>query len=274
MPAATGTNIKWYSASTGGTALPSTTVLVNGSTYYATQTVNGCESTSRLAVNVTLNNPTVTASNITVCPGQSTTLTALTGNSSTNACSNFSNSLIQGLKAWYPFCGNANDLSGNNLNGNVSGAQLSTDRFGNLNSAYSFANNQQITIPGTESQNHYPLTISLWYNPANQPVGAQTNVFSKYVAASWNGFQILYGDNTNVPNNGTNLNNGFGTQSWYARNISNRVIGYYGSPGFLQSNVNINTWYHYVFVLDSTGGKIYVNGQLVSTDTWDGTPGA
>ena len=148
-------------------------------------------------------------------------MTASTGNSSTNACSNFSNSLIQGLKAWYPFCGNANDLSGNNLNGNVSGAQLSTDRFGNLNSAYSFANNQQITIPGTESQNHYPLTISLWYNPANQPVGAQTNVFSKYVPASWNGFQILYGDNTNVPNNGTNLNNGFGTQSWYARNISN-----------------------------------------------------
>jgi hypothetical protein len=48
--AATGTGIKWYDASTGGNLLPSTTVLVNGQHYYASQTVNGCESTTRLDV--------------------------------------------------------------------------------------------------------------------------------------------------------------------------------------------------------------------------------
>ncbi len=84
---ATGTNIKWYATSTGGTALASTTALVNGTTYYASQTVNGCESTTRLAVTVTLNNPTVSASATTVCSGQPTTLTATPGVSST---SNFS----------------------------------------------------------------------------------------------------------------------------------------------------------------------------------------
>ena len=52
---ATGTNIQWYSAITGGIALPSTTTLVNGTTYYASQTVNGCESSNRLAVTVSLN---------------------------------------------------------------------------------------------------------------------------------------------------------------------------------------------------------------------------
>uniref|UniRef100_UPI0037BFBC79 Ig-like domain-containing protein n=1 Tax=Flavobacterium sp. TaxID=239 RepID=UPI0037BFBC79 len=84
---ATGTNIQWYTASTGGTALASTTALVNGTTYYASQTVNGCESTTRLAVIVSLNNPTVSASSTTVCSGQASTLTASSGVSTT---SNFS----------------------------------------------------------------------------------------------------------------------------------------------------------------------------------------
>jgi hypothetical protein len=190
-----------------------------------------------------------------------------------NTCNNVSGSLTQGLVGYWPFCGNANDDSGNGFNGTVSGATLTTDRFGNSNSAYNFAENQQITIPNSADQNHYPLTVSLWYNPSNQPTGTSTNIFSKYVAASWNGFQIVYADNTNVTNDGVVINDGYGTSSWYTRDTNNRVIGYYGSPGFLQANVATNTWYHYVFVLDATGGKIFVNGQLVSSDTWDGTPG-
>jgi hypothetical protein len=52
---ATGTALQWYNTPTGGTALPNTTVLATATTYYATQTVNGLESTNRLAVTVTLN---------------------------------------------------------------------------------------------------------------------------------------------------------------------------------------------------------------------------
>lgn len=52
---ASGTGLLWYSSPSGGSPLASNTPLVNGSTYYATQTVNGLESTSRLAVTVTLN---------------------------------------------------------------------------------------------------------------------------------------------------------------------------------------------------------------------------
>ena len=42
----TGSNIKWYSNSSGGSPLPLTTIIVNGTTYYASQTdpVTGCES--------------------------------------------------------------------------------------------------------------------------------------------------------------------------------------------------------------------------------------
>lgn len=51
---ASGTAIQWYANPSGGSPLVSTTALVNGSTYYATQTVNGLESTDRLAVTVSL----------------------------------------------------------------------------------------------------------------------------------------------------------------------------------------------------------------------------
>jgi len=45
----TGQNIKWYDALTGGNLLPLTTILYNGTIYYASQTVSGCES-ARVAV--------------------------------------------------------------------------------------------------------------------------------------------------------------------------------------------------------------------------------
>ena len=55
----TGSNIRWYSAATGGVEFPSSiwsaVGLVNGTTYYASQTVNGCQSVPRLAVTVSIN---------------------------------------------------------------------------------------------------------------------------------------------------------------------------------------------------------------------------
>lgn len=51
---ATGTDIKWYDAATGGNLLAATTALVNGVVYYASQTVSGTESTQRLPVTVTI----------------------------------------------------------------------------------------------------------------------------------------------------------------------------------------------------------------------------
>src|SRR4051794_14649053 len=68
-----------------------------------------------------------------------------------------------GLIADYPFTGNANDLSGNGYNCTAINTTLTQDRFGNLNSAYSFNGtssyliNNDFNLPATGS-------ISLWYN--------------------------------------------------------------------------------------------------------------
>lgn len=52
---ATGSVISWYAAATGGTALPATTVLTNGTIYHASITpAGGCESVARTPVTVTI----------------------------------------------------------------------------------------------------------------------------------------------------------------------------------------------------------------------------
>ena len=61
--AATGTNLQWYDVPAGGTPLPGTTALVDGSIYYASQTVGICESSTRFAVTVAINDPAAPTGN-------------------------------------------------------------------------------------------------------------------------------------------------------------------------------------------------------------------
>jgi hypothetical protein len=81
---ASGTNIKWYDVSTGGTALAASTPLVSG-TYYATATsAANCESTTRTSVVVTINAalPILTLTNNGKCGSGSLTLSASATNMS------------------------------------------------------------------------------------------------------------------------------------------------------------------------------------------------
>ena len=69
------------------------------------------------------------------------------------------------LVAWWPFSGNAIDSSGNSNDGTVNGATLTTDRFGNSNSAYYFSSAGCATrIDATVNTNTIQsgLTISVW----------------------------------------------------------------------------------------------------------------
>ena len=68
---ATGSNIQWYAASSGGSPLAASTVLTTATHFYASQTTNNSESTTRFEVTATVN----------VTPG------APTGNASQTYCS-------------------------------------------------------------------------------------------------------------------------------------------------------------------------------------------
>jgi len=169
-----------------------------------------------------------------------------------------------GLVGYWPFNGNANDESGNGFNGTINGAILTSDRFGISNKAFSFNVNQSILINNTSTLNPYPLTISLWYKATNWSPGEASNIIRKYNSGSWNGFGISFNDYNNLPC----------VPSYYLRSTTNRIIGYYNEPPFDQTNITLSQWYHYVFVVDASGGKIYVNGNLISSKPWTGIAGA
>jgi large repetitive protein len=72
--AITGQNIQWHTALTGGSLLPNTTALVDGMTYYASQTINACQS-ERIAVVIKIQNTAApTGSNQSLCASQNPTL--------------------------------------------------------------------------------------------------------------------------------------------------------------------------------------------------------
>ena len=67
------------------------------------------------------------------------------------------------LVAYYPFNNNANDESGNGYNGTVNGAVITTDRFENTNSAYSFDGvDDFIELFNTDLIDNDSLTFSIW----------------------------------------------------------------------------------------------------------------
>lgn len=85
-----------------------------------------------------------------------------------------------GLKAAYLFTGNAKDSSGNGNNGTVTGATLTTDRFGNINTSYYFNGlSDYISIPSSSTLdlNDTNFSISLWIKCSNYSPSTPKYIF-------------------------------------------------------------------------------------------------
>lgn len=156
-----------------------------------------------------------------------------------------------GLVGYWPFNGNANDVSPNANNGTNNGATLTADRFGNSNSAYSFdGSTSKIKVPHNNSLNAFPITISTWFKSQSNMGG----MVSKYEGCSNNG--------------------------WSIHSSNNKISGYYynfsgGSyvnfdPNTSTIDINDNSWHQVVETYDASGGKIFIDGLLISADTFSG----
>ena len=97
--------------------------------------------------------------------------------------------------AWYPFNGNANDESGNGNNGTVNGATLTSDRFGNANSAFSFSKllNNSISF-STNFVGNGNSTISGWVKSGNPSGGTIVHIGAdNFTNPYCNGYSIGLG---------------------------------------------------------------------------------
>ncbi|MBI4647080.1 MAG: hypothetical protein HY738_10945 [Bacteroidia bacterium] len=120
--------------------------------------------------------------------------------------------LDSGLVAKYYFNGNADDESGNGNNGTVNGATLSTDRFGNINSTYSFDGiDDYIVVPHSSSLDlTTAITRCAWIRPTAFYQGEcqGNNIISKGQLSEYWG--LYYGENDGSCGYASNTNRYFG----------------------------------------------------------------
>lgn len=152
--------------------------------------------------------------------------------------------LNDGLVANYPFNGNANDESGNANHGTVNGATSTDDRFGNVNSAYSFDGvNDYIDIPYSPEIEPSIFTISLWVKTTDADRGALINSNVN------NNSSCLHGYNVRVNSDGR-------------VNFSVDIAGCSNAVGIISdSSINDDAWHHLVATYDSSL-RFYIDGVL------------
>ncbi len=186
---------------------------------------------------------------VTINPGEETTvylhLDPATG--SLRVIVTWGSDLYEGLVAYYPFNGNANDKSGNGNDGIVYGASLTEDRFGTQNRAYYFDGSDFIDIANSPTlQFTESMTISVWakgianktYNTGYSIAG----IVGKANCAPW-GIGVDDGDRA--------LFQIYNDSTYY------RAFKY-------EAQIDTVKWYHYVGVFKS--GKylrLYINGKKV-----------
>ena len=185
--------------------------------------------------------------------------------------SSFSQSgLNNGLMAYYPFNGNALDSSGNNNNPIYNNATLTTDRFGNANSAYSFNGlNSYMDIPNSSSlQMGKNASISLWVKPTGFYSGTCHGNYMLCKGHEGGGaLDALFSDGGYDSENGIN---GCAAPVDTTKETFYSSLGGYFDPKLMP--VHTNTWYHVVEVCDSTTAHIYINGKLIRSNSTNTVP--
>jgi hypothetical protein len=156
--------------------------------------------------------------------------------------------LTQGLIAYYPFNGNANNATGSGNNGTSNGATLTTDRFGHANSAYSFDGINDYIVASANGLPTATRTISLWFyadTMATHPSLLSYGGGGGPPGTSW--LMLI---------NNRDLGPAFEVQSHWR---SNRISYFYATEP-------TGAWYNWVVTTDASGTKMYLNGQQIASN--------
>jgi PKD repeat protein len=151
---------------------------------------------------------------------------------------------VEGLVAYYPFNGNANDESGNGNNGTVNGAILTSDRFGNPNSAYYFNGINDYIDIGSFPVNAF--TFAGWIYCENINQSNLNAIISRMNYAYPGGFEFRVEPDSRLQ----------------------MVVADQGgfNNTYTDAGINTNQWYFVVSTYDSSNVKIYVNSNLVGSN--------
>lgn len=182
-------------------------------------------------------------------------LTVLLGLSIIGQAQNF---MTNGLVAYYPFNGNANDESGNGNTGIVTGAKLGQDRFGKGNSAYQFDGSSYIRVPNSSSLSapSNSVTISVWMRQTGWYITG-ANGHSPVLAKVYASFDFMAANQYDLE---------------FRRVASGGALFLHPAinPDFAVQlpnfdNTFLDHWVHVVETVTSLKTSLFINGILVST---------
>jgi hypothetical protein len=159
-----------------------------------------------------------------------------------------------GLVAFYTFSGSANDVSGNNFNGTVNGATLTTDRFGTANSAYSFVSGNQIVSNPNLPVGNSPRSISLWFQTSSTSYNTTTGIGANVM--------MSYGS-------GIGTGGGVGSQLNCETQVGVLNLNHYAtSLGGGTNYVSNGQWHHMLYTYNGALHQLYLDGNLIDSDTY------
>jgi hypothetical protein len=155
--------------------------------------------------------------------------------------------LSDGVVAYYPLNGNANDFSGNGNDGIIYGATSTSDRFGSSDSAYQFDGVDDYISAGDSSyatfSENESFSVGAWVQTGDD-FGGIVSKMSNTIASYAPGFQL-----------------------WVDNNVFALEYGATGTEGYshtLLGSVNIsdNQWHHVMGIVDKQNDllEIYVDG--------------
>ncbi len=150
-----------------------------------------------------------------------------------------------GLIAWYPFTGNAKDSSGNNNDGTVYGAVLTTDRFGNANNAYSFNGSSYIEVPYSSTMNLPNGTISFWFR-TNQSTLQLMLYKTVYGTAANENYAVAMEDNSLL--------------DFYVKYNSGCIAGSGWQHCIASNTYSDGNYHHLLGTISSDSLRMYVDG--------------
>lgn len=156
------------------------------------------------------------------------------------------------LLIYLPFNGNANDESGNDNHATNIQATLTTDRFGNSNSAYYFN--------GIDNYIYVPNSLTL-RTPKNSISMCAWVYVNNWYNNNWSPIFVK-------------ANSGYGMYGMQLLNFSDaKLLEVHLNDYYINSNYtfSLNQWYFIVFTWDGGTAKYYANGYLIEQKTLTGT---
>ena len=214
----------------------------------------GCTGTD--SVYLSIQSVNILNADTTLCNGGELWLSVDSTNLSKPICDaiQLPSNLKTQLSGFYAFCGNANDISGNNQHGVVNGAVATTDRFGNAGGAYTFASGtQRVTIPLTQN-NVLNYTVSAWFKTTQGGT-----ILGGRGSNGANGLTVAVSTVNDPPYTGR--------LSWVGDN------NFGGVGKMTKQRVDDGQWHHFVGTFAGVAGNaqpamfnVYIDGVLVASD--------